>query len=164
MTELEAINYFDLLNGARIRADLNLAESSFIVNRALAIIGKYEQLTEAAQYSARDQIQTLNVSASSKRAIENGFNETLPAGLELARNIWVLEREIVSVMNELVVFVNSASTSWEWEDEQFLFSSDKNLEIFNSYIETVQDLTNRQNSIRESSTQSSNDRFREYLN
>ena len=137
VTELEAIDYFGLLDGERIRTDSNLAESSFILNRARAIIDKYEQLNEEVTYAAGDNIQTLNISESSKRGMKTGYDNSLQRGLDSARKIWSLERQIVSITEKIVVFVDSVDANWTWEDEQFIFINTKNLEIFNAFIAEV---------------------------
>jgi hypothetical protein len=154
ITEIEAIGYIKLLDGDRIRADSNLAESSFILNRTRAVIDKYEQLNTETAYAARDSIQSLNISESSKRELEGGFSGSIQDGLDSAQQIWNLERQIVSATEELVEFVNSVNANWEWDDEQFLFENAKTLEIFNSFIAEIQELTQEQALIRASNSQS----------
>jgi hypothetical protein len=163
-TELEAIGFFDLLDGERIRARSSLAESAFILERASVIIDKYEELHEESLHTARDNIQTLNISESAKRSVENGFDRTVQSGLDNSRKLWGLERQILTATEKLIVFLDSINPTWEWEGDQFLFSSNKHIEIFDSFIGEIQEAAEQQTLLKELSSKNMDERFQQVIN
>jgi hypothetical protein len=162
--ELEAVNFFGLLDGERIRADLDLTESTFILNRTREIIDKYEQLSFDTLYSARDSIQDLNISASEKRSMEDGLNSTLQSGIEAGQKIWELERQRISDSENTLIFLSTTEANWIWEDEQFVFFNTKSLNIFNAYISIFDRTVAEQDQIRESSSQNVKNIYQKYAN
>jgi hypothetical protein len=153
ITELEAISFYELIDGERIRTDSNLSESSFILSRATAIVEKYEQRAEELFRGQRDIIETLNISAAAKREMRAGFERSFQNGLNNVREIYSIEKEIVSVSEDIVIFLDASKSSWSYEEDQFVFSTNKNLEIFNSLHEKINEMVARQGEISESSAQ-----------
>ncbi len=164
MTELEAVNYLEILDGQRIKADADLTESKFILDRTREIIDKYEELGYETLYSARDQIQSLNVSESEKRAIENGLNGNLQSGIDTAKKVWALEKQLISDAEKILVFLNTIDANWTLEDEQLLFTNTKSLNIYNFYMSEFDKTASEQTQIRESSSQNVENIFQKNAN
>lgn len=134
------------------------------MERASVIIDKYEELHEESLHTARDNIQTLNISESAKRSVENGFDRTVQSGLDNSRKLWGLERQILTATEKLIVFLDSINPTWEWEGDQFLFSSNKHIEIFDSFIGEIQEAAEQQTLLKELSSKNMDERFQQVIN
>lgn len=153
VTELEAIGYDSLIDGARIQADTDMDESQFILDRTAAIIDKYEELNEQTAFEFRDSFDEQNVSAATRATFRESYDEGMESSLERARQIWNLERQALELVGELVGFLNMTRTNWYMEEEQFVFATDKNLAIFNSLLTRIDETVAQQEAIRAKSAE-----------
>ncbi|CAN0502275.1 unnamed protein product, partial [Discosporangium mesarthrocarpum] len=147
LTELDAIGYNSLVDSERIRNDAGLAESRFIIERAEAIVDKYEQLNEQAAYDFRDSVAGQFVSAADRESFRASFDEKLEPNLERARQSWNLERDLLTKAYELVSFLAISESSWTKEDDQYLFETDKNLAIFNQIFDEIDVMSAQQDAL-----------------
>ena len=148
LTELEAIGYEMLLDGERIKNDIDLAESRFIVERAAAIVDKYEQLNEQTAFDFRDRFAEESISDVSRQSFRASFDEKLEPSLERARQIWELERQALAKVDEMVQFLAMSQSSWTMEGDQYVFETDKNLAIFNKIFDELDATTAKQDELR----------------
>lgn len=149
LTELDAIGYNSLVDSERIRNDAGLAESRFIIERAEAIVDKYEQLNEQAAYDFRDSVAGQFVSAADRESFRASFDEKLEPNLERARQSWNLERDLLTKAYELVSFLAISESSWTKEDDQYIFETDKNLAIFNQIFDEIDVMSAQQDALTE---------------
>ena len=148
LTELDAIGYESLLDGNRIKKDADLAESRFIVERAAAIVDKYEQLNEQTAFDFRDRFAEQEISPASKQSFRESFDEKLAPSLDRARQIWDLERQALAKVDEMVHFLAMSQSSWAMEGDQYVFDTDKNLAIFNQIFAEIDETTAQQDELR----------------
>ena len=151
ITELDAIGYSNLLDGERIRTDDGLTETRYIIDRTIAIIDRYDDLNVQTAYKFRDGIDNENVSEAAKASFKVSFDEGLESSLIRAEQIWTLERDIVFMMGELVNFLALSQSSWETDGDEFVFQTNKGLEMFNSFTGRINVAAQEQAAIREES-------------
>lgn len=159
ITELDAIGFNNLLDADRIRSDTDLSESQFINERALAIVDKYEELNIQAAYDYRDGAIDWGISAASLESFQTSFDKRLETSLELAKQIWELERQVVNQIDELVRFLSLSQSSWTIEDDQYAFYTDKNRDIFNSFVDQISEASAQQEAIKAESANTTREIF-----
>lgn len=150
--ELEAINFFNYLNGERIRNDSDLSDSNYMANRAREIVDKYQQLHVQTLDSVPSSLDVFELSPEQKASFLATFEASKESGLERANEIWRLERAIISKSEELVKFLSNSEASWTWDGEFFLFDNNKGVEIFNSLFDELQAMIDSQITISQEST------------
>jgi len=159
ITELEAIGFNNLLDGDRIKSDTDLSESQFINERALGIVDKYEELNIQAAYDYRDGALDWGISAASLESFQTSFDKRLETSLEQAKQIWELERQVVNQIDELVRFLSLSQASWAVENDQYVINTDKNLAIFNSFVDQISEASAEQEAIRAESANTTREIF-----
>jgi NADH:ubiquinone oxidoreductase subunit 3 (subunit A) len=159
ITELDAIGFNNLLDADRIRSDTDLSESQFINERALAIVDKYEELNIQAAYDYRDGAIDWGISAASLESFQTSFDKRLETSLEQAKQIWELERQVVNQIDELVRFLSLSQSSWTIEDDQYAFYTDKNRDIFNSFVDQISEASAQQEAIKAESANTTREIF-----
>ncbi len=159
MTELDAIGYDTLLDGERIRQDTDLDESQFILARAEMIVDKYEELNVQTAYDYRDNVAEQAISEASKESFRASFDEGLAPSLERASQIWDLERQTLTKVDELVRFLAMSQSSWTTESDQYVFETDKGLEIFNKILAEINAMTEEQEALRALSANNTRELF-----
>ncbi len=159
LTELEAIGYDTLLDGDRIRRDTDLDESQFILARAEVIVDKYEELNVQTAYDFRDNVAEQAISEESKESFRASFDESLAPSIERASQIWDLERQTLAKVDELLRFLAMSQSSWTTESDQYVFETDKNVEIFNKILGEINTMTEEQEALRALSANNTRDIF-----
>lgn len=150
LLELEAIGWNSILDAHRIKNDTTLSESKVLIERAKAIVDKYEKKTAVLLQDTRARISAFSMSESTKKEMLAGFDK----GMEKARSQmdeqWKLEKQVV-LQFENIVLLLAASKGWIVEGEQILFASGDDLARFNSYSEKIQQITRQQEQLQKNS-------------
>jgi len=158
LIELEATGWNSVLDAQRIRSDARLSESRVMIERAKASVDSYEQKTSALLQDTRLRIGTLDMSESTRRRALEVLDESMGrAGAQLDQQ-WSLERQVIRQLENIVQLL-AASKGWVVEGEHILFSSDAELDRFNSYIQEIQQTVLEQEQIRKNSYAEVNQRF-----
>jgi len=158
LLELEAIGWNSILDAQRVKNDTTLSESKVMIARAKAIIDKYENKTADLMQGTKAHINSLNMSESTKREMLAGFDRGMGKAGKQIDEQWKLEKQVV-VQFENVFLLLAASKKWVVEGEQILFYTDDDLARFNSYIGTIQNLTQQQEQLQKKSYAEVNQNF-----
>lgn len=158
LLELEAIGWNSILDAQRIKADTTLSESKVMIERAKAIIDKYEKKTADLMQDARAQITALNMSESTKREMLAGLEKGMSKSGKRLDEQWRLEKQVVRQFENIVLFL-ALRRNWVVQGEQILFYNDEDLAKFNTYIGTIQSLVRQQEQIQKSSYAEINQKF-----
>lgn len=158
LLELEAIGWNSILDTQRIKRDTTLSESKVMIERAKAIVDKYEKKTADLMRGTRSQINALNMSESTKREMLAGFEKGMSKSGKQLDEQWRLERQVVRQFENIVLLLASRR-NWVVQGEQILFYKDEDLARFNTYIGAIQSLVQQQEQIQKSSFAEINQKF-----
>lgn len=150
LLELEAIGWNSVLDAQRVKNDTTLSESKVMIDRAKTIVVKYEKKTAHLMESTRERINALNMAETTKREMLAGFDKGMGKAGEQIDEQWTLEKQVVLQVENIFLLL-AASKRWVVEDQQILFYRDEDLARFNSYVQTIQKLTQQQEQIQKSS-------------
>lgn len=143
LLEFEAIGWVSILDAKRIKNDASLSKSRAMVDRAKAIVDKYEAKTAEMLQGARAEIDSLNLSDTSKKSMLAGFEKGVSESAKQLDEQWRLEKETVRQFENIFLML-AANKEWVVDGDQLLFYTEEDLAQYNSYLQTIQDLTQQQ--------------------
>ena len=152
--DLEAVGWNSILDFNRIKSDETFVESNRIIINTKNIINKYINQSLTFAHSIRDSIKSLNISESTRNSMLSGFNRTVEKGIEDMDKMWSLEKKVVTEFENIITLLTASKGSWIIVDEQVLFYNDSDLEMFNSYIASIEKIVNQQEEIQQKSAKS----------
>lgn len=150
LLELEAIGWSSILDANRIKDDAMLSESKVMIERAKAIVDKYEKKTSELLRDTKVRIGALSLPESTKKALLAGFERGVSRSESKLDEQWELEKQVVRQFENIILML-AASDAWVVKREQILFYSNNDLARFNSYIYAIQDLSQQQEQLQKSS-------------
>ena len=159
LLELEAIGWNGVLDANRIKADKTFDESKVIIQKAKEVVSKYTANTQTLLDSAKNNIRSLNISESSKRSMLSGFDRGMEKAKENIDALWSLEAKTIKEFENIINLLAAKKGAWVVEGEQILFYNDSDLERFNSYIASIQNIAKQQEAIQRQSVQTVNRNF-----
>jgi hypothetical protein len=148
LLEFTAIGWDRILDPRRIENDKTLAESKMTIEKAKAIVEKYDQETNVLLGNARQRIQTLDVSAASKQEMTSSFDRGMEKAKQEIYALWALEKKTVCEFENIFNLLFETRGTWVVSEGQILFHNDDDLNKFNSYIASIQSLVNQQEEIQ----------------
>jgi hypothetical protein len=155
LLELEAIGWNGILDPNRIKEDKTFIESKVTIQKAKEIVKKYKNRTNNLLENAKDNIRSLNISESSKRGMLSGFG--FDRGMGKAKDnidaMWSLEAKTINEFENIITLLAARKGAWVVESGQILFYNDSDLERFNSYIASIQNIMNQQEQTQRQSVQ-----------
>lgn len=158
LLEVEAIGWDSILDAQRIKNDARLSESKVMIERAKAIVDKYEKKTAGLMQDTRLRIGATTMSGSTKKKILEGFDDGFrEAGAQIDKQ-WNLEKQVIREFENIVLLL-ATSKGWIVEGGQILFYSDAELSRFNSYIQRIQQIVQQQEQIQKNSYAKVNQRL-----
>lgn len=147
LLELEAIGWNSVLDVSRIRNDPRMADSKLILERAKAIVAKYEKKSLDQLDGMATRINALNISDSNKRDMLAGLEKNMGKSKKRFQDQWTLEKEVVAQFESAVLML-AARNKWVLDGEQILFYNDSDAERFNLYIANIERLGQQQEKIQ----------------
>jgi hypothetical protein len=148
LLELNAIGWESILDPNRIHNDKNFTESKVILKRVKEIIRKYRMHTNDLLQETKDKIDLLNISASFKKSMLEGFERGMVKSKQQIDAVWNLEEEVASEVENIVNLLDVRKGTWIVQGGQILFYNDHDLHKFNSYIASIQRTVNEQQEIQ----------------
>lgn len=158
LLELEAIGWNSILDTKRIKNDTALSESRAIIQRAKDIVEKYEKNTVALIENTKLRIKALNASEAVKQNMLVGFEKGMEKSGKKIDEQWRLEKQVIQNFENMFLLL-AASKAWVIKDGQILFYRDGELARFNSYIQAIQSISDRQEQIRTSTLVEANEKM-----
>jgi hypothetical protein len=159
LLELEAIGWNGILDPNRIEKDKTFIESKVTIQKAKEIVKKYKNRANTLLENAKDNIRSLNVSESSKREMLSGFDRGMEKAKDNIDAMWSLEAKTINEFVSIITLLAARKGAWVVEGGQILFYNDSDLERFNSYIVSIQNIMNQQEQIQRQSVQTVNRNF-----
>ena len=159
LLELEAIGWYGILDANRIKADKTFIESKVTIRKAKEVVAKYTKRTQSLLENTKGNIRSLNISESSKISMLSGFDRGMEKAKENIDTMWSLEAKIIAEFENIVTLLSAKKGSWVVAGEQILFSNDSDLERFNSYIASIQNIVQQQEAVQRQSVQTVNRNF-----
>jgi len=150
LSELDAIGWNTILDASRLRDDTDLADSKKIIQKARQIVDKYERKGADLLRAARARIQTLNVSGPAKKEMCEGFDLGMERASSLIAENWNLERKAICEVENIIVLLARTDT-WTAQGSQVVFSDEAQFAEYKSRIESIQEIVQRQEEIRQAS-------------
>lgn len=148
LLELDAIGWGKILDPERVRADSTLVESKITVKRAKDIVAKYRSMTYGLLENARQDIGNLTISESSRRDMLNGFQEGMVSTKAQIDGAWDMEAQAISEFGKMFALLSARNGAWVVQGGQILFANGSDLNAFNSYVASVQELVRKQEAIQ----------------
>jgi hypothetical protein len=147
LAEWEAIGWASILDARRLDQDRTLAESRKIVQQAYAIVDKYEARTVNLIRDLRARIHTLRLSQKARNEMVAGFDKSLKKG-RLAEH-WGLEKSSVREVSDIIELLATSQHGIGWivEGDQIQCMSDEVFAAYNSHIEEIHRITQRQDQV-----------------
>lgn len=149
--ELETAGWMRILDGARLAKDANLDESRAIVERAKAIVAKYRAGTEDMIAAMKREIETIDVSARTRKSMLEGFERTVPRSRQQAEEMWTLEEQIFGEIEKVVALLGAKRKAWRIEGGEISFTRQADLDAFNAHMARVQAIGARQEQMQRAS-------------
>ena len=159
LLELEAIGWNSILDANRIKSDKTFIESKVTIQKAKEVVKKYKNQTNKLLNSAKENIRSLNVSESSKKKMLSGFDRGMEKAKKNIDAMWSLEGKTINEFENIITLLSAKKGAWVVESEQILFYKDSDLERFNSYIASIQNIVKQQEAIQRQSVQTVNRNF-----
>jgi hypothetical protein len=148
LIELGTIGWNTILDAQRIKRDTTLSQSKAIIEKTKSIVEKYEKKNIELLQGTRARINDLNESELIKREFMAGYDKSMSKNAQQFSENWRLEKEIVLQIEKIFLLL-STSKNWTVEGDTILFNSDEELAIFNSCIETIQNISQQQKQMQE---------------
>ena len=140
---IDSISWSRILNPERVSQDKTLKESMMMIQKAKEIVGKYRIETDTLFEDTRKAIDTLNAS-NSRQELASGTAKW-HAHLDA---FWDLETKTISEFENIVALLVARKGAWVVQEGNIIFSTEKDLNTFNSYITAIQELVMREEEIQ----------------
>jgi hypothetical protein len=161
--ELDAIGWGTILDGERLKRDSTLSESRTMLQQATAIVTKYKSRTNAVFATMRADIESSDLSTSSKNSMLAGFDSTFDQGRAQAMELWALEEEVLGEFHKILDLLSARRRDWQIEGGQIMFQNQNDLDLFNAYVTKVQSLVAKQERMQSASLQRSKDTLNQVI-
>lgn len=144
MDALKACDWNSLFDADRIQHDTGLADSFEIVTNAKTAFDKYRIQVLASVEASKEQIKSLNISDSEKKAILSSF----ASGSIRNDEILALESQAMNESEEVISLL-STNRSWSVENGGVIFNDDALQIAVNSHFQNIREISRKQQDIRE---------------
>lgn len=159
LLELEAIGWNSILDANRIKADKTFVESKTTIQKAKEVAIKYRNQTNTLLSNAKENIRSLNISESSKMKMLSSFDRGMEKAKKNIDAMWSLQDKTIKEFENIITLLSTRKGAWVVEGEQILFYNDSDLERFNSYIASIQNIVKQQEEIQRQSVRAVNRDF-----
>lgn len=156
LLELDAIGWEKILDPSRVSQDRTLIESKMMIQKANDIVHKYKTQTYTLLANARNDINSLNISESSKNDMLRGFDKGMANSRAQIDAMWDLEGKTISEFENIFALLSARKGAWAVQNGQILFADQSDLDAFNSYVTAIQELSAKQQGIQKRSMETVN--------
>lgn len=151
--ELNAVGWERILDGQRLRADVTLAESRTMLQQAKDVVAKYKAKTPQLFTTIRADIETSDLSYSSKQSMLAGFDKSSAQGKAQALELWSIEEQVLGQFENVFNLLAAKRGAWQIQDGQVMFQRQADLDLFNTYVARVQSHVARQEQLQNAAIQ-----------
>lgn len=148
LRELDAIGWNDILDPTKYMDGQFFYEADVILKQAKGIVAKYETKTVEGFDFYQSVIDELDLSASTKRSLQSGFDKKKGEKLALIRSMWKLEMEVIEQAEKMISVLDSGG-GWEIDDGMVMFYKDEDLSVYNKAWARLQEVVKEQEVLKE---------------
>lgn len=147
--ELNGIGWSTLLDFARLKKDKanGLVDSKAMLEKAVAISGKYQAEAFAMLERTRDRIKALDISDDAKDQMLASQADAAEGVRETVEQIWALEKTTFQQFVEIVALLDRTD-AWDVQGTQVVFQNNEDLEKFNGLVQTLQKAVQEQQQLQ----------------
>lgn len=164
LLEINAIGWEKILDPSRLNEDSTLIESKTMIQKAKDILEKYRAKHHALLKGLRKDINNLNISESAKKQATNGFDASMTESGTKIDASWDLEEKTLKEFENIITLLSAKKEVWVIQNNQILFANDDDLNAFNSYIASIQDLANKAEILQKQNVQKINNDLDNLIN
>ncbi|MFZ6874053.1 hypothetical protein ACO0LF_18505 [Undibacterium sp. Di27W] len=155
LRELNAANWDQVMDFKRIKNDKDMLESKAIVEKAKAIISKFESNTDSLFDGGRAKINSLALDDSAKKSMLDGFNRGAQNSRNMIMQNWQMERKAVQEIEGMLNLL-ADKKKWTLQGEQLMFRDEAPLAQFNRHQQKLQEILKEQQDIQQRQIQKNN--------
>lgn len=144
MNALKASGWNSLFDANRIQNDTGLADSFETVTKAKAAFERYKIQVLNSVEASKEQIESLNISDSEKKAMLSSF----ASGSIRNDEILALESQSLSESGEVISLLSS-NGNWSVENGGVIFSDNALQAAVDSRLQNIGEISHKQQNIRE---------------
>ena len=130
-----------------------------MIQKAKEIVHKYKSQTYTLLANARNDINNLNISDSSKSDMLRGFDKGMTNSRAQIDAMWDFEGKTISEFENIFALLSARKGAWAVQNGQILFADQSDLDAFNSYVAAIQELSAKQQGIQKRSMETVNSNF-----
>ena len=162
LLELNAIGWSKILDPERVLEDKTLIKSKAMLGNAYDILAKYRMKNYALLDEMRNDIFKLNLNEATKKSFADGYDKGLEDGRANAKLSWDLEELVLKEFENIINLLSASNGTWKIENNQVLFSTDEDVNAYNSYIASIQSLVEKQQNIQKQNLETINNKLSDY--
>ena len=162
LLELDAIGWSKILDPERVLEDKTLIKSKAMLGNAYDILAKYRMKNYGLLDEMRNDIFKLNLSDSTKKSMVDGYDKGLEDGRANAKLSWDLEELVLKEFENIINLLSANNGTWKIENNQVLFSTDEDVNAYNSYIASIQSLVEKQQNFQKQNLEAINNKLSDY--
>ncbi len=138
-----------ILDPERLKEDKRLIESKEMIRKAREIVNKYRGQTYMLAENLRKDIDSLDLIGveQSKSRIEA---------------VWNLEAGIISECESIIALLSARKNAWVVSDGHLLFYNNADLDRYNAYWESMQNLVQQQEAIQKQGMEAVNESIKNF--
>jgi hypothetical protein len=119
-----------------------------MIKNARDIVGKFKLKHYTVMENVPGDIRGLNISEKLKQEMAIGFNSSMVESRRQMDTLWYLEEKTVSEVENIFALLSAKGNAWLIQEGQILFTSATDLNLFNSYLDTIDELVREQSAIQ----------------
>lgn len=96
----------------------------------------------------RRDIETSGLKPEHLRDALAGFDNTAAQGKARASELWSLEEQALSQVENIFTLLAAKRNSWQVQQSQILFNNQSDLDLFNSYLTRIGEITAQQRALQ----------------
>ena len=145
--ELQDANFHSILDAERLQRDVNFEDSRMMIKAARSAINKNVKQLEAFMSTLDSRVDKLDLSDKEKASMKNGLDQGMGRGIRILQKQSNLEKECITTFEDIVDFLQSKKGQWSAANGELSFDRTTDMNIYNGYIEKIQDIVSKQEAV-----------------
>lgn len=151
---LAEVNYEDIIDPHRVKADSNLAESKKMISHAKKALNKLN--TDLLNQAKETKKNILSMPHARDKETQASFQRGMVRGLNILKTQYEIELAIINEQEKLLEFLHKKRTSWTIVKGRFIFDNDEDLKVASEYLIKVVKLGLEQEEVTKQSVATTN--------
>jgi hypothetical protein len=142
--ELAAIGWETILDPESLARDPTLMTSDSIIERAKALVEKYQSWTYDMCENSKEAVWDIPISEWAKQHMVKDLRQVLEELHARLDERWSSEAQIIALVERVVAWLSLRQHAWSVENGVLMFANEGDLSRFESYITQLDKLTTQQ--------------------